>query len=307
MNMTCTVLEKKILSGDGVHMLCGQVFLPSGEPRGMVHIVHGMAEHIGRYRWLLESLADRGYIAFAFDLLGHGHTATDASELGFIAHKDGHLRLIRDVAVIAQAMKKEYGPLPYHLLGHSMGSFIVRGAVMTCITPDTLTLSGTAGPNPLSLPGLAIAGLIRLCKGPRHISATMDRLAFGSYSQRFAADNPHGWLSTDPEVRARYDADPLCGFKFTTAAMMDLMRLIRLANSTRWFRCVGQRFPVLLLSGSDDPVGDYGSGVQTVHRRLTDAGTDAMLQLYDGYRHEMFNEPCRDEVLQDFLHFLKTE
>ena len=126
--MAITVKEYKVPSSDGIHTLWGQVYLPEGEPVGYLHVVHGMTEHIRRYDPFMRHFAERGFLVFGYDHLGHGYTAAGEEELGYIADKDGWQRLADDVGVYAASVKAAY-PLegkPYYLMGHSMGSFYAR-------------------------------------------------------------------------------------------------------------------------------------------------------------------------------------
>ncbi|MBQ9083910.1 MAG: alpha/beta hydrolase, partial [Clostridia bacterium] len=255
-------------SSDGLHTLHGLICIPQ-EPRGVVHIVHGVAEHIDRYRSMMQELAQAGYITVGFDLPGHGQTAQNDDELGFFSAE----QMVHATVAAAESLHRQYDGLPYYLFGHSMGSFIARCAAET-FTPDKLILIGTSGPNPVAVPGLAVVGLIRLLRGDRHRSGTAHQLMFGGYNARFPQDDPHHWLSSDPEVRTAYAQDPRCGFVLTAAGSYGLIRLCQMANRDAWFRSIRQRCPVLLLSGALDPVGDYGKGVLTVYHRLRKYGTD---------------------------------
>ena len=159
-------------SSDGIHTLAGVVYLPEGQAKGLFHVVHGMTEHIGRYeRWMTE-LAEEGWICFGYDHLGHGNTARSPEELGYIAPSKGWELLARDVGEYANAVRAQYGApeLPYVLMGHSMGSFVVRLAAERYIRPDRLIVMGTGGANPAAGMGLALIGVIQAFRGERHIS-----------------------------------------------------------------------------------------------------------------------------------------
>ena len=90
--------EMRVPSSDGIHTLVGRVYRPEGRVRGLFHVVHGMTEHIARYDPLFRRMAEDGYLCFGYDHLGHGATARDAGELGYIADRDGWRRLAQDVA-----------------------------------------------------------------------------------------------------------------------------------------------------------------------------------------------------------------
>ena len=304
--MTTAYIEKRVPSSDGIHTLVGRAYLPEGEVIGLFHVVHGMTEHIARYDRFMREMAEAGYICFGYDHLGHGHTAAEG-EHGFIAHRDGWDHLCRDVALFADAMKAEYGrELPYILMGHSMGSFIVRVAVTRYVHPTRLIVMGTGGPNPAAGVGLAVISIIKKIKGERHISDLVQKLAFGTYNKRFADESdPRSWLTTNEEIREIYSADRLCAFRFTVSAMGDLIRLNKMSGEKRCYTATPKDMPVLLVSGTDDPVGDYGKGVRAVYKGLTSSGVEAELRLYDGARHEILNDICRDEVIADILQFVE--
>ncbi len=296
-------------SSDGIHSLAGVVYLPEGESRGYVQIVHGMTEHIARYDRLMRDLCAAGYLCFGYDHLGHGRTARSPEELGFFAHKGGAELVTRDVGVFAEAVMEKYGKgKPYCLLGHSMGSFITRLAVETEVHPDKYIIMGTGGKNPLAGPGLALLGLISFFCGEKHISPLADKLCFGSFNSRFGGttpEDPSPWLTRDEEIRKRYQADPFCTFKFTVSAMRDLIRLMKRSNRAAWYRNVPSNLPILLLSGEEDPVGNYGKGIRQVERELVRAGKQARCILYPEARHEILNDFCYEDVKADILRFFE--
>ena len=159
-NMNVKIIDKNVLSSNGKNNVAGKVYLPDCEIKGFFHVVHGMTEHIGRYDSFMKYMAEQGYITFGYDHLGHGYTANDDSELGFIAERNGDDLLAKDVKVFYEAMKEEYGDLPYYLMGHSMGSFIVRMATQSYVTPTKLIIMGTSGPNPIAGAGLLVCKLL---------------------------------------------------------------------------------------------------------------------------------------------------
>lgn len=298
-------------SSDGVHRLSGVVYLPEGEPLGIFHIVHGMTEHIGRYEKIMSELSESGYICCGYDNLGHGNTASTDDELGYIAEKDGHELLAKDVKLFSEAVIKEFSPkskkLPYYLMGHSMGSFITRLAVTKYVTPDKYIIMGTGDKNPAAGLGLAIIALIKRIYGDRHISPFVDSLAFGSYNKRFGGgttNDPSPWLTRDKAQREKYYADKFCTFKFTVSAMGDLIKLNKITNSTDWYKRVPKELPILLLSGEQDPVGDYGKGVLQVANTLKKHGCNIQRKLYLDARHEILNDSTYEQVKSDILAFL---
>lgn len=300
------IIDKEVLSSDKIHQLKGKIYIPEGSPKGLFHVVHGMTEYIGRYDYFMRAMAEAGYITFGYDHLGHGATAADESELGFFAHKGGWERLVDDVFLFGNEIKKAMDGenLPFILMGHSMGSFIVRLTAARYHHYDKLIIMGTGGPNPAASAGVALSGLIKAFKGDHGYSSFIYSMAFGAYNKGFKQENDqYAWLSVSKENRDAYRADPLCTFLFTVSAMQDLIRLNKYCNDKSWFYSMDTKKPILLVSGAEDPVGENGTGVKKVYERLKAAGTNVKMKLYDGYRHEILQDYCRDEVIADIKSF----
>lgn len=299
------IIDKSFPSTDGVHSLIGKLYIPEGEPKAIFHHIHGMTDHIARYESFLTEMAENGYLCVAYDNLGHGNTAKDSGELGFIAHKYGWRILAEDVFSTSKLMKKEFPELPYYLMGHSMGSFIVRlAAYLHPELQDKLIIMGTGGPNPAFKPALFLTNLIRGIYGEKHISPFLEGIAFGSYNKRFGGDVSGDWLSKNPKIREKFDADKFCNFHFTVSALYDLVKLNAVVNSKKVYGGMRKSLPILLVSGADDPVGDYGKGVRKVYDNLSKYVDDVRIKIYDNNRHEILNDTARDDVIADILEFL---
>ena len=300
------IIDKEVLSSDKQHYLKGKIYIPDGTAKGLLHVVHGMTEHIGRYDGFMRTMAEQGYITFGYDHLGHGRTAVDKSELGFFAHKDGWQLLVDDVFIFGNTIRKAMGQgLPFILMGHSMGSFIVRLTAAKYDHQDKLIIMGTGGPNPASSAGIALAGRIKRLKGDRYVSRLMYKAAFGTYNKHFERENDrYAWLTKRTDTRDIYHNDQFCTFLFTASAMQDLIKLNKYCNDKDWFRKINKTKPILLVSGTEDPVGDYGAGVKKVYNLLRAAGANVQIKLYEDCRHEILNDSCREQVIGDILNFI---
>ena len=161
--MSYEIKSIEVQSTDNIHTLKGLIYIPEGEIKGIFHLVHGMCEYIGRYAHIFAALAERGYVCCGYDNLGHGKTARDENELGFIAHRDGWKYLVRDVKAFEDAVKKIYPDIPLCLMGHSMGSFIARIAAENYGDRiEKFIICGTGGPNTAATFGLLATEIMRL-------------------------------------------------------------------------------------------------------------------------------------------------
>lgn len=303
--MTYTKKDIKAPSSDGIHTLKGYIYIPDGEPKGILHIVHGMTEHIGRYDSLMQYYAEQGFIVAGYDNLGHGRTVR-RSELGFIAPKKGYKFLVDDVKVFADKLRAQNKGLPYYLYGHSMGSFIVRLAAQKYPDRfDKLIICGSGGPNPLALMGLLLIDIITPFKGKRGYSKFISKLTFGNYNKGFNEESHSAWLSKDDEYKKKRLTDPYCNFHFTVSAMHDLIKLNWLCNLGKWYRNFPKNLPTLIVSGANDPVGEHGKGITKVYEKLKSQNvSDLNFKLYENCRHEIHNDSCREELFLDMLQFL---
>ena len=298
------IIEKKVRSTDNKHTLCGKIYVPDGEIKGLVQIVHGMTEHVDRYEGIMTELAKNGFVAFGHNHLGHKGTSSE-EELGFFGYYDGFRHLVNDVIAFGNAVSLDFPDKKRVLFGHSMGSFIVRLSILKDAQKlSGLIISGTAGPNKLSRAGLALCNLVMLLKGGRHVSDLVYKLVFGNFNARFKDENsPSSWVSSNVQNREKNERDKYCRFKFTTCAMHDLIKLQFICNKPIWAEAVSKTLPMYIISGELDPVGDYGNGVTTVYDRLVKAGCNVKMKLYKNARHELLTDISREEVTADIINF----
>ena len=150
-----------------------------------------------------------------------------------------------------------------------------------------------------------ITKLIALFKGWRYRSKFIDNTAFGAYNKRFEKRTRFDWLSANPDNVDAYIADPLCGVPFTCNAFYGLFSIISQACKTSVIKAVPDKLPVFVVAGADDPVGDYGKGVEKFTDKLLKYGKNASLTLYRGCRHEIVNDICAPQLFEDLAQFIE--
>ncbi len=298
-------------SSTGHNELSARSIRPEQTPKAVVQIAHGIAEHIERYEDFMRFLAENGFVAVANDHLGHGKSAARLEEIGIFAEQDGWTHVVDDMKALRDRVREEYHDLPYIFFGHSMGSFLTRTYLIRFPDQyDAAILSGTGHQSAALInAGFLAAELTTRLKGPRASGKMLNDMAFGSYCKRI--DNPrtpYDWLSRDPETVDRYIADPLCGFVCKCSLYRDMMGGLKFLTKQSNIDRMNKDAPVYFMSGAEDPVGDYGAGVEKAYKAFCSAGLrDVMIRLYPDGRHEMLNETNRDDVKQDILNWLNEK
>lgn len=276
----------------------------------VVQIVHGMSEYVERYEEFAQFLTEKGFAVTGEDHLGHGKTAPEGGTYGYFCEQDPATVVVRDVHRLKKMTQALYPGVPYVILGHSMGSFILRNYLCRYGSGISGAVIMGTGMQPTGLIRMSklLASVQKLFCGPKHVSHLINQLAFGSYNKRYEAVRTQSdWLSRDAERVDRYLADPLCGFVFTVNGFQTLFELIARIQKKENLEKVPNQLPVFMVSGTDDPVGDYGEGVKRAYNSLQEAGlTQLQMKLYEKDRHELLNELDRDVVMQDIYDWIRN-
>ncbi len=273
------------------------------KPCCIVQIVHGMAEYVERYEELAAFLTEHHVLVTGEDHLGHGKSVQEDKDLGYFCEQDPATVVVRDVHRLKKMTQELYPGVPYFILGHSMGSFITRNYLCRYGSGiQGAVICGTGmQPAGLLIISKLMANVQRLFLGDRHVAAFIDKCAFGAYNKKI--ENPRtskDWLTRDEAVVDAYLMDSRCGFTFTVNGFRTLFELIWRIRKKDNLRKIPRELPVFMISGDKDPVGDYGRGVRAAYASMEEAGmTKLSMKLYEGGRHELFNENNRAEVMQD--------
>lgn len=304
--MNVIVSDITFQSVSGLAEISALSYKPEDESqiRGVFQIAHGMAEHKERYDKFARKLAENGFAVYINDHLGHGKSVANEDQLGFFGDTDGWKHFVEDCHQLLVIAKEQNPNKPCIFFGHSMGSFVCRAftfkyykELVGCV------VCGTSGPNVGASAGVGVASATSKMKGDHHRSSFIDNMAFGGYNKKFEGKTNFDWLTRDEEEVRKYIEDPLCGFIFTANGYRDLFSLLNYVNSGDWFKNYPKQFPMLLISGTEDPVGSYGAGVEKVRKKLEKQGkTDVTMKLYEGGRHEILNDSqLFDAIFADIL------
>lgn len=287
------------------HIIKVKKYTSASQKKGNLLLLHGMAEHYERYHEFALEISANGYDVYLYSHRGHGtHLPIDA--LGYFGSSDGYKLVVKDAITVLTHIKNQSKNLPLFLMGHSMGSLIVRNVIQQYKDLDGIIICGTANPSPLITKfGLAVSALTGYKRNPKKKSPLMNRLMFGSPQyKKLRKRTPDDWLCTDTKVVDQYRKDDYCGFICTKSFYHDLLMLTKCATTPKLMKQTNTDTPIFIISGDHDPVGGSGKDVMKLVSFYKLNGYNASFQLYQGFRHEILNEPCKDEVTQDVLNFL---
>lgn len=284
---------------------------PAKDPKAIVIITHGMAEHARRYDHFAEFLNSHSFIVYAHDQRGHGETAGKTQKIGFISNKNGWEKITLDLKEMVDIAKKENPGLPVFLLGHSMGSLVVRTFLIRFSEEiQGVILSGTAGSAGfLAVLGNILTSIIMIFKKKSSPSPLMDTLVFGSFNKEFEPKRTKfDWLSRDEKVVDDYVADPLCGTIFSLKFFKDLANGVEYVNKSKYIENIRKDISIYSFAGDKDPVGKNGKQVTEVYDMYKKAGIkDIELKLYPEARHETLNEINKEEVYSDIINWINKK
>ncbi len=278
-------------------------------PKGMVLITHGMSEHAKRYDGFAKFLNAAGYIVCTYDLRGHGATVGDSEKVGEVGIGDNFLSCVKDAGEVSCYLKDLYPNLKLIVFGHSYGSFITQKYIQTYDFADKAIICGSGmQTGALLKAGQMIAGIGSKFKGKNAQAHIIANMSFGGYEKHFAKlgdDRPYNWLNRNTDEVAKYNADPFCGRTFTFGFYKSFFGAFKTLFKKSAVANIEKDMPILMISGKDDPVGDYGKGVENLCKIYMEQGLDVSLKLYPEMRHEILLEHGKEEVWDNVLVFLE--
>lgn len=277
----------------------------------VIVLSHGMAEHGLRYEELASFICENNGALVVEDHRGHGRTAQlNGTPLGWGGKNATFRRYAEDIHENIHYAKNRFPQSKIILAGHSYGSFLAQYVIENYGKEmDKAVLLGTAGPRNVSLFFGRIFGfIVKTICGERKFSKLLNNVAMGSYNDRCEnARTGFEWISSDPMTVDLYNMDNLCGFPCSAGFMYNLFKGLINIHSNRNMKKINRDLPVLIMSGTDDPVGSYGKTVKKLAAIYCKNGMkDLHLKLYNGARHELVNEKCRYKVIDELISFCKN-
>lgn len=303
--------EWNYLSRDGVTQIHVVEWRPAGKVKAVLQISHGMVEYIDRYDEFARFLCKEGFLAVGNDHLGHGASVRSDEYLGYFHETMGNEYVIGDIHKLREITQKKYPKAPYFMLGHSMGSFLIR-QYMELYGKGLagVIVMGTGAHSAVSLAaGRMLCQIIAAFKGWSYRSSLLDNMAFASYNKRFEpARTDKDWLTKEERIVDAYREHPWCRFRFTINAYYHMFRGIQFLQEKKNVERIPKELPLFLVAGADDPVGNFGESVKRVYETYRKCGIrDVQIKLYENDRHEILNETDRGKVYVDLLTWMKEK
>ena len=298
-------------STDGKTQIHAIVWEPDGEPKAILQIIHGMVEFIDRYDDFAKFLNKHGFLVAGEDHLGHGESVQSDEYHGYFG-EEGNAHVIADIHHLRELLQKEYPNTPYLMLGHSMGSFLIRQYITEngCAYAEGLKGVIVMGTAWQPAPVLAMGKLMAKLLGTKKVGKSaelIDKMSFGSYLKRI--ENPKtisDWLTKDEKIVEWYRNEPWCTFHFSPNAYYNMFLGMQKAHDIERMKKLPEGLPILFCAGAEDPVGNWGEGVRKAFMVYTEnTPCEVSIKLYDGDRHEILNELDKEKVYADMLEFLE--
>ncbi len=276
--------------------------------KGIIVILHGMSECQEIYDKFAKFLASLNFGVVTYDQLGHGESILTKDEQGFFGNEQGNQFLIEDVAQVMKRLKKY--AIPIFLFGHSMGSLVARVYASKIVKKQIsgLILCGTIGPQ------WAIDGAIQFAqylidqKGPRYRSRKLNELVIMVSNFKFGEmEYKLEWATKDKEYIKKVKEDERMNFVFTAKGFKDVFLLEKLANQKECAENTPKDLPILLISGKDDVLGEYGEGPKRVEQMYKKAGVkDVSLILYENARHNLMQDIEHKLAFKDVANWMEA-
>ena len=279
----------------------------STTPQGVFIISHGMAEHIGRYKWLISNLINDGYHVISRDHRGHGTNISEKNNRGYFADINGWLKVRDDLKETISYANNKFPNLPCFLLGHSMGSWIALSTLNNKSSINALILSGSSKlPKLAIIANLIIAKLDIIINGKFNQSKIIDGLTIRRFNSKYKPNRtPNDWISSDIESVDNYTNDPLCGFIVTSSLWLDLCKGLIMIFKKDYYSHLNKYLPILIISGEYDAASSNSKLSRQLYKFLSTIFNRVTLKIVKDARHEVFTEVNKLSSYNYMINFIK--
>ena len=284
-------------------MIAHELFPAQGIARFNIVLVHGMAEHSGRYRAFAQHLAQHGGNVITFDLRGHGRHLKTGQLTDFGDPVEGGApQIFTDIEQFFALFNND---LPNILFGHSMGSTIALRYAQTHSNLRQIILSGIPT-NPTWLLNIGYR-LAKLENRLRPTQPSVFMTSFKQFNHQFKPNRTEfDWLSLDEANVDAYLNDPMCGQPIAPRYYVEMFGFMRHVFRSKELAKINKNTAILMVWGSDDPCTQMGKGPRALLPRLQRLGLATAQIEYPKSRHEILNEANRAQVFDDITRLIQA-
>ena len=274
-------------------------------PKGVFIISHGMAEHMGRYKWLISQLNNDGYHVISRDHKGHGINIINGETPGLFSDNNGWLKVRDDLKQTINYAERKFPNLPCFLLGHSMGSWIALATLNNKSSLKAIILTGSSKlPKLAIILNLIIIKVDILINGKFNKSTIMDRLTMRRFNAEFKPNiTPNDWISSDEDSVNDYTNDPHCGFIVTSSLWLDLCNGLMMIFNKRYYSELNKDIPILIMSGKNDAASANSKLSIKLYKFLNKVFSNVKHMIIDS-RHEIFTDLNKHSSYNYLLEFI---
>ena len=289
----------------------GVIWLPEETPKAVLQIAHGMTEHIYRYQEFAKDLTAAGIAVAGYDLPGHGNNLASSKCASF--GEEGWENAVKDIQEFSNYLQQKYSDVPHFILGFSLGSFLVREYLNRYDHPFSGAIIAGTGQQPAFILWIMMA-IIKTqinANGFDDTTPLVKKLSFETYNSKFKPNSTDfDWLCSDRDLLQEYMDDDLCADSISSGLFWQLLNSMKYTGSKNAYSDWDSNLPILLLSGKEDPVGNFGKGVVRVEGSMKRAGiSNVSLQLIPNARHDVFHEVTSGasvQITKIIINWIKT-
>ena len=275
-------------------------------PKGIVHICHGKGEHIGRYKWLINKLNNDGYHVISIDHRGHGKWIKNNHKKGVFAKDNGWEVITDDLRNLIINTNNNFPNLDQYLIAHSMGSWVGLNLIMKDIKIKGLIISGSSKfPNFIMFAQKFLINISIIFFGKDSVNSILNYLTDTSWNKKFKPNRTSfDWISSDPVNVDDYVRDELCGFSVTNSMWRDIATGCTKAFKEKNYINSDKNLPILMISGTKDPVSDFGKGIESLYKMLSKVFSNVKNIKIENDRHEVFSGLQKELAYNELKSFL---
>ena len=268
------------------------------KPKGVVLFLHGIQEYSKPYFPFAESLVKKHFHCLLVDQRAHGRSCVKISEIGK-GDYDIFSASACDCLCLANYLKEKYN-LPIILIGFSYGSFIIQSSLARAKNVDKVILIGSGFMDqPKVRLAQALCNLGAKIKGANEYAVPLEKALHKYFNRRFKTSS---WITSDPQKLKALASDKLCRVPFSYGFYKSMFNhLPHLTDDLKAARVTAE---ILILSGENDPVGDFGKGAKKLHKLFSKHKLNSKLIIYPEVRHNLLYETITPEVMKDIFTFI---